>query len=290
MRTAPKIISIIAGTAVIGGFAHAGSMTATPIRIDRSTLLPGVPVALPDVTIQFLAELRSSDEIRITVEGAMADTVGPWPPSPVCTLPPEFGYWDPSSPLNIAIAGRFGSGWSFRPTSPYSLPYGTTCSFKGLTITPESIAQSCEVAARYSVSFYGSAFDSGGPVIVATVEPCSPPGRDVAIDVRPGTMPNSVNVESNGNIPVAILSELTFYAPGQIAGGSLTFGRAGDEASLLKCNPTAEDVNVDGLLDLVCHFSTQTAGFQSGDTQGVLMGETVGGEKIRGTDSVRTVR
>jgi hypothetical protein len=44
--------------------------------------------------------------------------------------------------------------------------------------------------------------------------------------------------------------------------------------------------SANGLLDLLCHFSTHQTGFQSGDTQGVLTGKTVGGTPIRGTDSV----
>jgi hypothetical protein len=48
-------------------------------------------------------------------------------------------------------------------------------------------------------------------------------------------------------------------------------------------------VNADGLLDLVCHFDTRLAAFEAGDTQGVLTGETIGGTKIKGTDSVRIV-
>lgn len=67
------------------------------------------------------------------------------------------------------------------------------------------------------------------------------------------------------------------------------FGRTGDEPSLAFCNANGEDVNVDGLLDLVCHFHTQTAAFQLGDTQGVLKGQTVAGTPITGTDSVRIV-
>lgn len=116
------------------------------------------------------------------------------------------------------------------------------------------------------------------------------PFRIVDIDIKPGKMPNSVNRRSQGKIPVAILSESTFYAPSEMNLKSLTFGRIGDEASLEKCNPAGEDVNADGLLDLVCHFRTPATGFQSGDTQGVLMGETIGGIKVKGADSVRVLK
>ncbi len=111
----------------------------------------------------------------------------------------------------------------------------------------------------------------------------------IAIDIKPGSFPNSINPKSKGKIPVAILSSPSFGAVTQVNQGSLTFGRTGDEPSLAFCNTSPEDVNADGLLDLVCHFHTMTANFQSGDTQGILKGQTVGGTPITGTDSVRIV-
>ena len=50
-----------------------------------------------------------------------------------------------------------------------------------------------------------------------------------------------------------------------------------------------EDVNGDGLLDVVCHFYTQETAFQHRDTNGVLNGFTTGGVAIQGTDTIRLV-
>tara|TARA_B100000470_G_scaffold161503_1_gene126640 strand:+ start:77 stop:400 length:324 start_codon:yes stop_codon:yes gene_type:complete len=50
-----------------------------------------------------------------------------------------------------------------------------------------------------------------------------------------------------------------------------------------------EDVNGDGLLDVVCHFYTQETAFQDGDTNGVLKGFTTDGVRIQGTDTIRPV-
>ena len=50
-----------------------------------------------------------------------------------------------------------------------------------------------------------------------------------------------------------------------------------------------EDVNGDGLLDVVCHFYTQETAFQDGDTNGVLKGFTMDGVAIQGTDTIRLV-
>jgi len=111
----------------------------------------------------------------------------------------------------------------------------------------------------------------------------------VAIDIKPGSFPNSINPKSRGTIPVGILSSSTFDAPTSVDRTSLTFGRTGNEQSLAFCNSSPEDVNVDGFLDLVCHFNTQQTGFQAGDTAGALKGKTVTGTPIIGTDSVRIV-
>ncbi len=107
----------------------------------------------------------------------------------------------------------------------------------------------------------------------------------VSVDIKPGEVPNPINPGSNGTTPVAILSTSNFDAPSQVGTNSLKFGRTGNEASLAFCS-SPQDVNADGRLDVVCHFTTKEAGFQSGDTQGVLTGQTVAGTPIRGTDSV----
>lgn len=118
----------------------------------------------------------------------------------------------------------------------------------------------------------------------------APQPLTVAIDIKPGGLPNSINPKSRGKLSVAILSTAGFEAPARVDCSSLTFGRTGDEQSLGFCNASPEDVNRDGFLDLVCHFDTLTAAFKSGDTQGMLKGRTVTGIPIMGTDAVRIVR
>lgn len=111
----------------------------------------------------------------------------------------------------------------------------------------------------------------------------------VAIDIKPGSFPNSINLKSQGKIPVAVLSTADFDAPGDVDPDSLTFGPTGDEVSPAVCSPSPEDVNGDGLHDLVCHFFTQSAGFECGDEVGYLKGQTVNGVPIEGSDSARVV-
>ncbi|HZM84996.1 MAG TPA: hypothetical protein VFF31_00440 [Blastocatellia bacterium] len=109
---------------------------------------------------------------------------------------------------------------------------------------------------------------------------------EVQIDIKPGTNPNTVNLGSNGTVPVAVLSSPSFSAA---AVSPLTVRLAGVPVSI-KRNGTPmaslEDVNGDGLLDLVLHFSTQALPRFTSDTVITLVGETYDGELINGSDSI----
>jgi hypothetical protein len=109
------------------------------------------------------------------------------------------------------------------------------------------------------------------------------------IDIKPESFPNSINYKSKGLIPVAILSFIGFDPVNDIEETSLTFGVTGNEDSFSFCSPAEQDFNMDGVSDLICHFYTQQAEFQCGDTEGVLNGELINGTNISGIDSVRIV-
>ena len=111
----------------------------------------------------------------------------------------------------------------------------------------------------------------------------------VEIDIRPGSQKNNMNPESNGLVPVAVLSSTDFDAFAQMDRTSLKFGRTGDEPSLAECSPEPLDVNGDGLNDLVCRFLARLSGFVPGDTGGTLRGATLDGVPIVGKDSIRLV-
>jgi len=116
-----------------------------------------------------------------------------------------------------------------------------------------------------------------------------PVAQEVSIDIKPGNFPNSINPNSRGKISVAILSSDHFDAPSQVDQSSLTFGATGNESSLAFCSSVGEDVNNDRLPDLICKFYTQQTGFQSGDEQGNLKGNTVDSLPIAGSDSINIV-
>ena len=109
----------------------------------------------------------------------------------------------------------------------------------------------------------------------------------VDISIKPGTTPPvPINAGSHEPIPVAIISTSGFNAVTTVDTNSLTFGRTGQEQSLRYCDAGGQDVNGDGLPDLVCYFETQSAGFESSDTLGILMGKTVQGGKIIGQEAI----
>jgi hypothetical protein len=114
------------------------------------------------------------------------------------------------------------------------------------------------------------------------------PVLQVSIDIKPGETPNPIQPASNGTIPVGIVSTTKFSAASQVDTTSLKFGHSGNEASLASCSPP-QDLNRDGLPDLLCRFYTQKTGFQTGDTQGILTGKTVSGTSIKGIDSIAVV-
>jgi len=112
----------------------------------------------------------------------------------------------------------------------------------------------------------------------------------VAIDIKPGGFPNSINVAKKGVIPVAVLSTATFDAS-TVDPGTTCFGDAEDESQrdcTVAPGTILEDVDSDGLLDLVLHFETQQTGIDLGDTQACLTGEVFDGRPIEGCDSVKT--
>ncbi len=124
------------------------------------------------------------------------------------------------------------------------------------------------------------------PFIIVQREPV----LAVEIDIKPGSYPNSINLGSHGVVPVAIFSTATFDAR-QVDPMTVTLADAGVRVKG-KGTPQAsfEDVNGDGLLDLVMHVETEGLNLTAADTRAVLRGNTFDGTRIRGTDTVRVVQ
>ncbi len=106
----------------------------------------------------------------------------------------------------------------------------------------------------------------------------------VDIDIKPGSDPKAINLRSKGNIPVAILSSDTFDA---ITIDPSTVELEGARVRGLLCHD--EDVNSDGLLDLVCQVEIQELGIGAGAIVAVLTAQTFDGVLVTGSDSVKIV-
>ena len=115
--------------------------------------------------------------------------------------------------------------------------------------------------------------------------------KSVDIDIKPGSYPNAINLGSQGVIPVAILSSSSFDAttvdPDTVAlgGASITVrGKAN------KFMAHEEDVNSDGLPDLVCQVETENLNPGVSLTgYAVLTGTTFRGQPIQGKDKITIV-
>ncbi|MBI4659959.1 MAG: hypothetical protein HY735_14050 [Verrucomicrobia bacterium] len=144
--------------------------------------------------------------------------------------------------------------------------------------------QSVEVTAGGvggSVVVDGFVLVPGVPVLTITA----------SIDIKPGTLDNTVNLSSQGTLPVAILSSSDFDAP-SVDAASVTLAGA---VVKIRRNGTplaaSEDVNGDGLLDVVVHILTSELQIGEGETRAVLTAmDLTGGIILRGSDTISVVR
>jgi Tol biopolymer transport system component len=113
--------------------------------------------------------------------------------------------------------------------------------------------------------------------------------KTVQIDLKPGSYPNSINLGSNGNVPVAIFSDENFDATTvdpisiRLAGATVRIKGKGDPQANL------EDVDGDGLMDIVAHVDTRALELSAEDTEAILTGLTYDGVRFEGVDTVRIV-
>jgi hypothetical protein len=107
------------------------------------------------------------------------------------------------------------------------------------------------------------------------------------IDIKPDSDPNSINPSLEGDLPVALLGWDGFDV-NEVDVTTLAFGPGGAPFDHSR-GPHFEDLNGDGLTDLMAHYRVEEAGIAFGDMEACLRGERLDGSPFSGCDSVRTV-
>jgi hypothetical protein len=110
---------------------------------------------------------------------------------------------------------------------------------------------------------------------------------EVEIDIRPGGYPNTINLGSNGGVPVAIFGSADFDVT---TIDPLTITLAGAPVRIKKKGTphySLEDINSDGFMDMMVHIDTQALQLSEADTIAALEGQTHEKAQFRGEDTVR---
>jgi hypothetical protein len=111
---------------------------------------------------------------------------------------------------------------------------------------------------------------------------------NVEIDVKPGSDVNPLNLNGNGVVPIAILGSASMEVT-QIDALTVTAGATGTEASPVH-GGHIEDVNGDGIADIVFHFregDLEITGSTKQDVSLFLNAIRTDGEPVAGEDDVR---
>jgi hypothetical protein len=192
--------------------------------------------------------------MRIYLNGVLAaQTVTPVVP---------FRELDPNANPGCAIGNHSGF-----PTSPHNHP------FQGLID---------------ELQIYNRALSANGVQALYSAGAARRKAVAIQVQVVPDSPHHTIDLRSP-SIRVAILSTSWFNAPREVDPSSLTFGPAGAVGSLILSQVRGEDVNGDGLPDLVRDFRTGSARFPLDAAEAVLKGTTTDSSVIVGATPILPV-
>ena len=210
------------------------------------------------------------------------------PEGETCPVECDPGFEPETSPLTCQEDGNFNAAANCVPIpvtcGPFSpangpidqcdnTPEGETCPVEcDPGFEPETSPLTCQEDGNFNAA--------------AACTAIPPPPEDVIIDIKPGSEINPINTKAKGVIPVAILGSDTLDVL-DVDPTTLEFGPFG--AGIAHKKVHYEDVNEDGILDLVAHFKTQETGIANGDTEAFLSGAFLDGEPFLASDVIRTV-
>ena len=187
---------------------------------------------------------------------------------------------------NEAVAPYYGYGYGYSFTGfgyGYGYAYGggnpstyTRFKYKVTVNTAGALAGTYNVVSKVNTG-QGVAFQGAASF---TLIPANIP---VTIDI----LKEKINPGSNEEIKVAILSTASFNASALVNPSSVRFGPSG--ATEKPPYNKTDDVNSDGLLDLVISFKMGDTGIKCGDTSATLTGKTYAGQNITGSDTFTTL-
>jgi hypothetical protein len=187
--------------------------------------------------------------------------------------------------LKLTMNGPTGTHAFFKaffPTKVTSKFFGPSCGF----IPTPSVVPKSGLVSGPSVFTHPMGCELVVNVIFASPVTVEIPLPTVTVDIKPGTLPNSINPSSRGVLPVAILTTDRLDAT-TVDPTTVRFGAEGSEAAPGRFK--LEDIDGDGKLDLLLHFNTLDTGIACGTTSATLTGTTLRSEAIVGFDSVETV-
>jgi len=207
------------------------------------------------------------------------------PPCPPNRPPASCGFSDTIIGGTTDGSGAFSNGggitvWEFShpldsadDAHDFSLSPGDTVGFSLFLVLGFPI-----VVTNFPASF--AIPNSYGDIVIASSV------VSVDIDIKPGSDPNAIQPFKMGVTPVVLLSSSTFSAS-TVDFSTVTFGP--DDAIPVHKKPHFEDVNNDGLVDMVLHFKTKEIGIEQVTTELCLKAQTFGGTAVEGCDDIVVV-
>ena len=103
-------------------------------------------------------------------------------------------------------------------------------------------------------------------------------------DVKPRSLPSSINIGKEGTIPFALLSTPTLNTLTDVDRAGVRLAGA-----VATCASQGEDVNDDGRLDLICRVNTQDTTITCSTTVVLITGRLVDGTPYQSEDAVKIV-
>lgn len=266
------------------------------VGIAVGLLALGISLSPPPASASLEAELSIRQELvvpsQINVNTVIKDTTVPQfrvgvfttnaasseDPAPIVrsyklTGPADCNSFSFSSETSISVGGEKG----FFP------PVNLFCTGTGL----KQFTSEAEIQPREG--FTDPHPDDNVSILTFFVDVVSPV-INVTIDIKPGSDPNSIKLGDTGNVPVAIFSTVEFDAT-SIDVSTLQLNSAAVRlVGGKKVLASIEDVNNDGLADLVVKFDRGSLeDLVVGDGIGTVTGSTLDGQSILGTDSIRVI-